>query len=143
MMFLFWPSKPTERTCAASSAQALRVFCLTGVPSFHNKHLLGGGVSSEAAAPPAWAGGLRRAPVGSGVQGPNGQAPRSSPNAATDAGSDASGGTRARSEVTGELGARVWRSRPGPSRPLQLSSGSLRSKEARRPGPAKERGSGA
>lgn len=110
---------------------------MTSVPSFHNKHLLGGGVSFEAAAPPAWAGGLRRAPVGSGVQGPNGQAPRSNPKAATDAGSDASRSTRGRSEVAGEPGARVWRSSPGPRRPLQLRSGSLRSKEARRPGPGR------
>lgn len=44
---------------------------------------------------------------------------------------------RGRSEVTGELGARGWRSHPGPGRSLQLSSGSLRSKEALRPGPGR------
>lgn len=114
---------------------------MTSVPSFHNKHLLGGGVSFEAAVPPARAGGLRRAPVGSGVLGPNGQAPHSNPNPATNAGSDASRGTSR--EVGGH--GRTWGQGlavPSGAWPIPTaSSGSLRSNEALRPGPGR-RGAG-
>lgn len=95
----------------------MRVFYFTSVPSFHNKHLLGGGVRFEAAAPrlppgPVASGWLPSAP-GSWVRTGRLQAPTLiQPPAETRTFPRT---PRGRSQVTGELGAGGWQFRPGPS----------------------------